>query len=154
LIVGLLGYGLNPPEEHLSLAIEFGSWLGKQGGTIVCGGFQGTLAAGISACIQNGGFARIILEKDRVLQVPSEWQSFVQPEDDSSMKHQHIAENVSAVIAIGGGPGSLKLMQKAVSSGKKAFIVEGLVDTYDELSELEVFPLASIIQQLNNGLNN
>ncbi len=152
MIVGLLGFGLNPPEQHLYLANEFGSWLGKQGGTMVCGGFQGTLATGISSCMQNGGFARLILEKDRVLQVPSEWQSLVQYVDDSSMKHQHIAENVSAVIAIGGGPGSLKLMQKAVSSGKKAFVVEGLGNTYEVLSETKVLSLPSIIQQLGDGL--
>lgn len=153
MIVGLLGYGLNPPEQHLLLANQFGTWLGKQGGTVVCGGFNGTLASGISSCLHNGGFARLIVEKNRVLQVPSKWQSLIQSADDSSVKYQQIAENVSAVIAIGGGPGSLKLIQKAVSLGKKAFVVEGLGNTYEVVSETKVLSLPLIIQQLANGLS-
>ena len=153
MIVGLVGYGLNPPEKHESLAIEFGSWLGKQGGTLVCGGFQGTLAAGVSSCLAHGGTAKLILEKNRTADVPEKWQKLIYSVDDSSLKHQHIAKLTSALIAIGGGPGSLKLMQKAISSGKEAYVVKGLVDTYDGLMNTNVLSLPLIIQQLNNGLN-
>jgi len=154
LIIGLLGYGLNPPTEHLEYAKQLGLWVGSQNGVLVCGGFQGTLEAGLETCLQQGGSIELYLEKDRVADVPNEWHYFTNIVSDTDEKHQQIAERIDIAVAIGGGKGSRKLIERSILAGREAFIADGLTSTYEGLKSAYTLPFESILQELENRFRN
>ena len=121
--VALLGYGINPPEEHLSVAREIGAYLGGVGSSIVCGGYQGTLAAALNLCATAGGKADVVLEAHRITKdIPKHYQVTAVP--NTEVKHQTIALRADVAIAIGGGPGSLRLAERVLKAGKTVFVCE------------------------------
>jgi hypothetical protein len=119
----LLGYGINPPEEHVSLAREIGMYLGSKGSNLVCGGYQGTLEAGLNACATAGGKADVVLEAHRITtDVTIHYKVTVVPNTEE--KHQTIALHADIAIAIGGGPGSLRLAERVLQADKTVFVCE------------------------------
>ncbi len=149
--IALIGYGINPPTVHLALAKELGLALGERKHTLLCGGYQGTLEAGLAACLAKGGKADVALEESRVSEATH--SSFrITSVTTTKEKHALIAKNTDAAIAIGGGPGSLKLANTILQKGKPLFIWEDLTESYNTLMEEPgVFPVSdftTLFQQL------
>lgn len=154
MIIALLGFGVDAPAEHIALAKQLGAFIGERKGTLICGGFQGTLAAGASSCLTQGGRIQLIIEQNRLEAVPIPFKPYVHPVANTLLKHQFIASKADVCIAIGGGSGSLNLMLKVLSVGKKAIVIPHLTDTYNELDEVAFLPLNTIFQEIDDSFRN
>jgi len=156
--IALLGYGIDAPEEHLTLAQHIGEWAGKQHYSLACGGFKGTLAAGLNSTIKAGGDGIVILEEDRLSDVPNSSSFNVLPAIDTSSKHKAPAQKCDAAIAIGGGPGSLALAKRIVELEKPLLVISGTDSHCEKLiglrSHVKLVRSTSAIQELQYLLLN
>ena len=114
MIIGVIGDSSCPPEEA-KLAESVGELLAQRGATIVCGGLGGVMEAVCRGAKSKGGLTIGIL--------PGENSSMANPWVDipvvtglGEARNVTVVKSAQAVIAIGGGYGTLSEIAYALKS--------------------------------------
>ncbi|HEX2029685.1 MAG TPA: TIGR00725 family protein [Nitriliruptorales bacterium] len=113
--VAVVGAGTDDPELE-ALAEEVGRRLAAAGATVVCGGLGGVMAAASRGARAAGGTTLGILPgSDRRDANP--WVDVAVPTGMGELRNALIVRTVDAVIAIGGGYGTLSEIAFALKTG-------------------------------------
>ncbi len=114
--VGLIGSGEGTPRE-LELASAVGAALAREGATIVCGGLGGVMEAACRGARQEGGLTVGVLPgEDR--ECANEHVEVALPSGLGELRNGLIVRFSDAVIAIGGGWGTLSEIAFAMRTGR------------------------------------
>lgn len=98
-------------------AREVGALLAERGATLICGGLGGAMAAAAAGARQNGGVVVGILPGDDPAEAGPDVQIALAT-GLGEMRNCLIARSASAMIAIGGGVGTLSEIAFALVLGK------------------------------------
>ncbi|MGH8899301.1 MAG: TIGR00725 family protein [Egibacteraceae bacterium] len=130
-MVAVIGTG--EPDETLEDAAEaIGAGLAKAGVTVVCGGLAGVMAAACRGAKAHGGHTVGILPgRDPAAANP--WVDVAIPTGFGEARNALVVRSAEAVIAVGGGYGTLSEIALALKAGTR---VIGL-DTW-EISGVEM----------------
>jgi uncharacterized protein (TIGR00725 family) len=114
MIIGVIGDSSCPPEEA-RLAESVGELLAQRGATIVCGGLGGVMEAVCRGAKSKGGLTVGILPgEDPSMANP--WVDVPVVTDLGEAKNVAVVKSAQAVIAIGGGYGTLSEIAYALKS--------------------------------------
>jgi hypothetical protein len=113
--VAVVGQGDATPEEA-DAAQEVGRRLAEVGAVVVCGGLGGVMAAACRGAADAGGLTIGILPgTDRG--AANEWARVVIPTGMGEMRNALVVRAADAVIAVGGGYGTLSEVALALKTG-------------------------------------
>jgi uncharacterized protein (TIGR00725 family) len=113
--VAVVGPGEATPEEA-DAAEQVGSGLASAGAVVVCGGLGGVMAAACRGADAAGGLTIAILPgSDR--RAANEWARVVIPTGMGEMRNALVVRAADAVIAVGGGYGTLSEVALALKTG-------------------------------------
>jgi uncharacterized protein (TIGR00725 family) len=114
MIIGVIGDSSCPPEED-KLAESVGELLAQRGATIVCGGLGGVMEAVCRGAKSKGGLTVGILPgKNSSLANP--WVDIPVVTGIGEARNVAVVKSAQAVIAIGGGYGTLSEIAYALKS--------------------------------------
>jgi uncharacterized protein (TIGR00725 family) len=123
--IAVVGPGDAAPSA-LSAAETIGRGLGQAGAVVVCGGLGGVMAAACRGAKAAGGTTVGILPgTDRT--AANEWVDVAVPTGLGEARNALVVRAADAVVAVGGGFGTLSEIAFALKAGK---VVVGL-DTWD-----------------------
>ncbi|MFZ0169444.1 MAG: TIGR00725 family protein [Candidatus Dormiibacterota bacterium] len=106
-----------PRDQDLSAAREVGALLAERGATLICGGLGGAMAAAAAGARENGGVVVGILPGDDPAEAGPDVEIALAT-GLGEMRNCLIARSASAMIAIGGGVGTLSEIAFALVLGK------------------------------------
>jgi uncharacterized protein (TIGR00725 family) len=113
--VAVVGPGEATPEES-DAAEQVGAGLARAGAVVVCGGLGGVMTAACRGASGAGGMTIAILPgADR--RAANEWARVVIPTGMGEMRNALIVRAADAVIAVGGGYGTLSEVALALKTG-------------------------------------
>jgi uncharacterized protein (TIGR00725 family) len=113
--VAVVGPGEATPEEA-DAAKQVGRGLAEAGAVVVCGGLGGVMAAACRGASDAGGLTIAILPgADRG--AANEWARVVIPTGMGEMRNALIVRAADAVVAVGGGYGTLSEVALALKTG-------------------------------------
>jgi uncharacterized protein (TIGR00725 family) len=113
--IAVIGPGDAAPEEA-ERAEAVGAEVAIAGATLVCGGLGGVMAAACRGAAAHGGMTVALLPgEDR--QAANEWVQIAIPTGLGEVRNVLLVRAAHAVIAIGGGWGTLSEMALAVRAG-------------------------------------
>lgn len=121
-MVAVIGTGTHDPAlERLAEAIGCG--LAKAGMTVVCGGLEGVMAAACrGAKAQGGRTVGILPGRDPAAANP--WVDIVIPTGFGEARNALVVRSGEAVIAVGGGYGTLSEIALALKAGTRVIGLE------------------------------
>lgn len=129
--IALLGFAETPAAGNLILAVQLGRSLAQRGWTLAVGNTQGTFAYALMEASSNRGQTLAVLERNRPL-IANRHLQHVTFADSQDQKHEYIADTADAGVIIGGGHGSLKLIQQFIKRDKPLCAISrsgGIVDS-------------------------
>ncbi|MGZ4187849.1 MAG: TIGR00725 family protein [Solirubrobacteraceae bacterium] len=113
--VAVVGPGEATPEEA-ETAEQVGRGLAEAGAAVVCGGLGGVMAAACRGADAAGGLTIAILPgSDRG--AANQWAQVVIPTGMGEMRNALVVRAADAVIAVGGGYGTLSEVALALKTG-------------------------------------
>jgi hypothetical protein len=114
--IGVIGTGEDEPD-HEHAAETVGRELALAGAVVVCGGLGGVMAAACRGARDAGGVTLGLLPgSDRAAANP--WVSIAVPTGMGELRNGLIVRAVDALIAVGGGFGTLSEIALALKLGK------------------------------------
>lgn len=116
LVIAVCGTGFGSPETD-ELAEEVGSLLARAGAAIVCGGDTGVMEAACRGAKRSGGTTIGILPGDD-RSAANRYVDVAIATGMGEMRNALIVRSADAVIAIGGGPGTLSEIAFALKIGR------------------------------------
>jgi len=120
--VGIIGTGEYEPETYKD-AYEVGQLLAKRGAIIVCGGLGGVMEAACKGVSEVGGISIAFLPGlDKSEANP--YVTYPLPTGLGEMRNLLIVRASEALIAIGGGFGTLSEIGFALKTGKKVVLLK------------------------------
>ena len=129
--VAVVGPGEATPDEA-DAAEQVGAGLARAGAVVVCGGLGGVMAAACRGAHDAGGMTIAILPgPDRA--AANQWARVVIPTDMGEMRNALVVRAADAVIAVGGGYGTLSEVALALKTGVpvvgiNAWPIEGILE--------------------------
>jgi len=115
--IGVIGRGDCSPEEYRA-AEEVGRTIAKSGAILCCGGLSGVMEAACKGAKEAGGLTVGIIpgtgEENRYLDV-------VVRTGLSHARNVVLVQSADALVAVGGGYGTLSEIAVAMKTGKKVF---------------------------------
>ncbi len=124
--VGVIGGGEADPKIA-ALACEVGRDLARRGAVVVCGGLGGVMAAAAQGVQEAGGVSIGILpDPDRRRANP--YLTYAIPTNLGHARNMIIVHAADAVIAIGGGYGTISEAALALKLGKKVITLAAAWD--------------------------
>jgi len=114
MIIGVIGDSSCPPEEA-KLAESVGELLAQQGATIVCGGLGGVMEAVCRGAKSKGGLTVGILP-GKNSSTANPWVDIPVVTGLGEARNVVVAKSAQAIIAIGGGYGTLSEIAYALKS--------------------------------------
>ena len=121
--VSVIGPG-DADEETYGLAREVGRIVAGRGGVVVCGGLAGVMEAAARGATEAGGVAIGILpDEDRSRANP--YLSFVIPTGIGQARNLAVACSADAVVAVGGGYGTLSEIGMSRKVGRPVVALGG-----------------------------
>jgi len=121
-VIAVCGSGSPSPDTD-ALAEEVGRLLGNAGATLVCGGLSGVMEAACRGAKEEGGTTIGIL--------PGDDRRAANPHVDvaiatgmGEMRNGLLVRSADAVIAIGGGPGTLSEIGFALKIGRSVIALQ------------------------------
>jgi uncharacterized protein (TIGR00725 family) len=114
MIIGVIGDSSCPPEEA-KLAESVGELLAQQGATIVCGGLGGVMEAVCRGAKSKGGLTVGILP-GKNSSMANSWVDIPVVTGIGEARNVAVVKSAQAVIAIGGGYGTLSEIAYALKS--------------------------------------
>jgi uncharacterized protein (TIGR00725 family) len=113
--VAVVGPGKATPEEA-DAAEQVGAGLAHAGAVVVCGGLGGVMAQACRGAYDAGGMTIAILPgSDR--RAANQWARVVIPTGMGEMRNALVVRAADAVIAVGGGYGTLSEVALALKTG-------------------------------------
>ncbi|HVB65200.1 MAG TPA: TIGR00725 family protein [Nitrolancea sp.] len=106
-----------PTEEEVGLAEDVGRMIGRAGCALVCGGRDGVMAAACRGAKQSGGTTIGILPGYDPAEANA-WVDFPIPTGLGHARNAIVVASGDAIIAIGGGFGTLSEIALALKMGK------------------------------------
>ena len=114
----------DPTEEQYALARDVGILLARAGLTVVCGGLGGVMAAACEGARAAGGLTVGILPgRDRA--AANRYIDIAIPTGLSEARNALVALSGEAVVAVGGGFGTLSEIALALRAGKTVVSLAG-----------------------------
>ncbi|HET7050273.1 MAG TPA: TIGR00725 family protein [Solirubrobacteraceae bacterium] len=129
--MAVVGPGEAKPDEA-DAAEQVGSGLASAGAVVVCGGLGGVMAAACRGADAAGGLTIAILPgSDR--RAANQWARVVIPTGMGEMRNALVVRAADAVIAVGGGYGTLSEVALALKTGVPVvginpWPIEGIVE--------------------------
>jgi hypothetical protein len=120
--VGVIGTG-EYQEPYYSYAYEAGRLIAEKGGIVVCGGLYGVMEAVCKGAKEAGGISVAILPGSARSEA-NPYASVVIPTGLGEMRNAIIVRASDAVLAIGGGFGTLSEIGFALKTGKKVVLLK------------------------------
>ena len=114
MIIGVIGDSSCPPEEA-KLAESVGELLAQRGATIVCGGLGGVMEAACRGAKSKGGLTVGILP-GKNSNMANPWVDIPVVTGIGEARNVVVAKSAQAIIAIGGGYGTLSEIAYALKS--------------------------------------
>jgi uncharacterized protein (TIGR00725 family) len=114
MIIGVIGDSSCPPEEA-KLAESVGELLAQRGATIVCGGLGGVMEAACRGAKSEGGLTVGILP-GKNSNMANPWVDIPVVTGIGEARNVAVVKSAQAVIAIGGGYGTLSEIAYALKS--------------------------------------
>lgn len=136
LVVGVIGSS-HEDEELNKLAYEVGSLIAARGAALLCGGLGGVMHHACRGAKDSGGLTVGILPTNR----KEDANPYVDIPIVTGMgeaRNVIIAKTSDAIIAVGGGYGTLSELGHALNLGKKVFALK----SWDVLTNEENFTVA------------
>jgi hypothetical protein len=121
-VVAVIG-ARNCSEREAALAEQVGKLLAERGAIVVCGGGGGVMEAACKGAREAGGFTVGILSGSSTAEGNSHL-SLALPTGLGNARNALVAQAGNAVIAIGGGPGTLSEIALAVAYGRTVIGLE------------------------------
>jgi hypothetical protein len=125
ILIAVVGSEKHVNKKHLKTAEKVGKEIARRGGVVLCGGRAGVMDAVAKGCkSENGLVIGILPESDR-----SNVSKFVDIPILTGMgfaRNQIIGFSCDAMIAIGGGVGTLTEMAYAYAYSKPIVAIEGM----------------------------
>ncbi len=121
--IAVIGSGRASPVE-LKIAEKVGAEIAQAGHILVCGGLGGVMEAAARGAKSKGGLTLGILPGES----KSEANKYIDIWVVSAMSHARnaiIARTADALIAVGGGPGTLSEIALGLKIGKPVIVIEG-----------------------------
>lgn len=120
--ISIIGAG-EGPEGLMSCACELGRLTAERGHVVVCGGLGGVMDAAARGAREAGGLVVGILpDEDR--DMASRWLSVSIPTGMGQARNALVALAGDAVIAVGGGYGTLSEIGFALKLGRRVIGIE------------------------------
>ncbi|ADB57715.1 TIGR00725 family protein [Archaeoglobus profundus] len=110
-------------ERHYRIAYEVGRLLAERGCVVVNGGLGGIMEASAAGAKLKGGLTVGIIPSDRK-EDANQYIDIVIVTDMGHARNVIIAQSCDAMIAIGGGYGTISEMAIALKLGKKVVAIE------------------------------
>src|SRR5437588_500313 len=117
--VAVVGPG-EATQEEVAAAEEVGRLLGEREATVVCGGLGGVMAAACRGAARSGGLTVGLLPGTE-RSAANEWVSVAIPTGLGELRNGLVVRAADAVIAIGGGYGTLSEVALALRAGTPVF---------------------------------
>ncbi|MEN2995101.1 MAG: TIGR00725 family protein [Thermodesulfovibrio sp.] len=132
-IIGVIGAG-EAEKELLDLAEEVGRLLAKEKVIVVTGGLGGVMEAACKGAYYEGGITLGILPTDKK-EDANPYVKIPIPTGMGEMRNSLIVRASDALIAIGGGYGTLSEIALALKTGKKVvglktWNIPGIIECY------------------------
>ena len=137
MVVGVVG----PGDEESDLAFEVGRLLGERGAVVVTGGLGGAMASASRGAASAGAVVVGLLPGlDRA--AANEWVTVAIPTGLGELRNGLVVRAADALIAVGGGYGTLSEIALALKAGKRvvgigSWEIEGVVSALDAASAVE-----------------
>jgi uncharacterized protein (TIGR00725 family) len=140
-VIAVVGAGATSPDQE-ETAEEVGRLLARRGVTVVTGGRGGVMAAASRGAAEAGGVVVGLLPgPDRAEANP--WVGVAVPTGLGELRNGLVVRAADALIAVGGGYGTLSEVALALGAGKRvvgvgfAFAIEGVEDAADPAAAVE-----------------
>ena len=136
-VVGVVG----PGDAESDVAFEVGRLLGSRGAVVVTGGLGGVMASASRGASAAGGVVVGLLPGlDRA--AANEWVSVAVPTGLGELRNGLVVRASDALIAVGGGYGTLSEIALALKAGKRVvglgtWEIEGVVAALDPAAAVE-----------------
>ena len=121
--VAVVGPG-DAGDEQLWLAEEVGAGLAEAGAVVVTGGLGGVMEAACRGAKSRRGRTLGVLPGDD-RSAANGWVDIAVPTGMGEMRNALLVRSADALIAIGGGPGTLSEIALALKAGKPVFGLGG-----------------------------
>lgn len=118
LFAAIIGYGYDCPEENLEMAEKLGRVCAERGYSLCAGGFIGTFEAAFRGAKAGGGNTLLCLD-GASNKIDTRFIDTVELFQTTDEKHKRLSELVELTFVIGGGSGSLKLLERIHGVDKK-----------------------------------
>jgi len=150
-LVSVIG-GASATDREAALAAELGGLLAREGFTIVCGGGSGVMLAACRGAAEAGGATLGILRGTD----PAEANPYVTIAVTTglgSSRNRIVALSGSAVVAVGGGYGTLSEIAFALQAGRPVCALVSRWGSIEGVTEVRTpaEALAFVIRQDNAG---
>jgi uncharacterized protein (TIGR00725 family) len=126
--IGVIGAGqVNAKEQQI--AEQIGAEIARRGHILVCGGLGGVMEAAAKGTKNHGGLTVGILPGES----KKDANQYIDVKIVSAMSHARnaiIARSADALIAVGGGAGTLSEIALGLKMGRPVVLVEGALPEY------------------------
>src|SRR5688572_30715202 len=123
IVVAVIGAGRDATPADLAAAEAVGAGLAQAGATLVCGGLGGVMAAAAKGAMTAGGTVIGLLPGDDRAEA-NPHLSIAIPTGLGEVRNVLVVRSADAVIAIGGGYGTLSEIGFALKLGRPVFAVD------------------------------
>lgn len=121
--IAVIGPGEASPAEE-AIAEQVGVRLAEAGAVLVCGGLGGVMQAACRGAAEHGG-RTVGLLPGRHRAAGNPYLSIILPTGLGELRNGLVVGTADAVIAVGGGWGTLSEMGLAMKAGKPVIVVAG-----------------------------
>ncbi len=131
--IGVIGAGL-ASETEVAVAKEVGSEIARRGHILVCGGLGGVMEAAAKGTKNGGGLTVGILPGESA----ADANQYIDVKIVTAMSHARnaiIARSANALIAIGGGAGTLSEIALGLKIGRPVVLIKSALPEYYPTSQ-------------------
>ena len=146
--IAVLGYGENCSAENLDRAFQAGRNIVMQGYAVCAGNVAGTFRFAFEGAKSMAGNTMAILDKSYTEADISLCDTIFYA-DDAAHKHRMIAQQASAAIVIGGGAGTMQLIDRLLAENKLVAAIRNSGGVADSQPDRRVKIVADIETAMN-----
>ena len=121
--IAILGFAHRCPERNKAIALKTGQKIASLGFGIAAGNFFGTPKHAFKGAKQNQGLTLAIIEQAQHF-CGHQYCDILEIVPTVSIKHNMLAELCCGAIVIGGGSGTLKLVQHFLAQKKPVVVIK------------------------------
>jgi len=151
--IAILGFTQTPPERNEAMAFKAGQELASLGFGIAAGNLFGTLKQAFNGAKQNRGITLAIIEQAQIFYGHQNCD-ILEIVPSIKMKHAMIADLCCGALVIGGGSGTLKVVQQFLARDKPVVAIENTSGiTNNELRQTTLSTKVKLYPDLNSAIH-